>query len=189
MAVTTRGLLQSPPRPAHELAGPVQLLLFFLYSQAQGRAKPAGPIPSPPALDAGPELRKELSSNPALKLQRTGATPPRRGAPPSLLGLSLGLITHGQRGWGSDSGHGHPHGEEERGGKGGKRGGRQRREEGQATGGGRCTARALLQSTPLFPRGILPSCSFLQPRSPKVFFWCENGHSLSLGNQLSRASL
>lgn len=99
-------------------------------------------------------------------------------------GEGLLIITHGQRGWGSDSGQGHPHREEERGGRGGKRGGREKGEEGPGDwrggdGGGGGVHRPGPSSSPRpsFPAGSSLLACFSNLGSPKTFFWCEIGHS------------
>lgn len=159
------------PRPVLPTNLTVPCSCTFLSLQSGPRQREAGRahLLAGSGRLSGVEKRDVLYPRPQIPEDRSEPTLDR--GPLSLLGLSLGMVTHGQRCWGSDSGHRHPHRKEERGGRGGKRGGKEKGEEGPGDWGQGegCTARALLQSPPLFPCGILPSCLFLQPRSPKVF--------------------
>lgn len=132
------------PVPSCPQSCPVQLFFSFFAVRPRAERSRWGP-------PSRPSRVKEMFSAPALKLQRIGAIPPWRRAPPSLLGPVPGAdhsraARLGLRLWPPPSiqgrGEGRKEREEKREGEGGGGPGRQ--------GWGGCTTRALLQSPPLF---------------------------------------
>lgn len=185
--------LQSPPRPACPGTWLFRAAeLFFLCSYAQGREKSAGaqPFAGPGRVQEGKPRRSPLS--PPKTPASWGDPTLERGSRQASSGRSLGLITHGQRCWCSDSGHGHPHSEEERGRRGGRRAEREEGREGgpwrlRGAGGG-----GIAQGIPLVPAPLPRGSSLLAPFStldPPKFFYCEFEHLLLSPSQLFRASL
>lgn len=161
--------LQSPPRPACPGTWLFRAAeLFFLCSYAQGREKSAGaqPFAGPGRVQEGKPRRSSLS--PPKTPASWGDPTLERGSRQASSGRSLGLITHGQRCWCSDSGHGHPHSEEERGRRGGRRAEREGPGDCAGWGVGGYRAGHSFSPRPSSPR-VFPSGSFLHPGSPQVF--------------------